>query len=110
MLLESPSGRLWGGGPGGSLLVLAGHSEPLLGGEGEFAVELVAGVLAVDKVAEAAAHAALARIKAAAGFAKVGDGGELAVDGATRVPAGIQLVACLLGAVFVFETGVDVAD
>jgi len=43
----------------------------------------------VYEVAEAATDAALAGVKTAAGFAEVGDGGELAVDGAAGVPAGV---------------------
>jgi len=41
----------------------------------------------MDKVAEAAAHAALAAVEPAAGLAEVGHGRELAVDGARGVPA-----------------------
>lgn len=62
------------------------------------------------EVAEAAADAALARVEAAAGLAEVGDGAELAVDGAAGVPAGVELVAGGLGRVLVLEAGVDVAD
>ena len=82
----------------------------LLGGELDGALEVWAGVLAVYKVAEAAADAALAAVQAAAGLAEVGDGAELAVDGARGVPAAVESVAGLLGAVLVLETGVDVAD
>lgn len=64
----------------------------------------------MDEVAEAATNAALAGVEATASLSEVGNGAELAVDGATGVPAGIQLVACFLRRVFVFETGVDVAD
>lgn len=64
----------------------------------------------MNKVAEAAADAALARVEAAAGLAEVGDGAELAVDGAAGVPAGVELVAGLLRGFLVFEARVDVAD
>jgi hypothetical protein len=64
----------------------------------------------VDEVAEAAADAALAAIKATAGFAEVGDGGEFAVDGAAGVPARVQRVAGFLRVFFVLEAHVDVAD
>ena len=84
--------------------------EPLLGAEHEVAVELVRGVLAVDEVAEAAADAALARVQAATGLAEIGDGAQLAVDGAAGVPARIELVAGALGRVLVLEARVDVAD
>ena len=63
----------------------------------------------MDEVAEAPAHAALSRVEAAAGFAEVGDGAQLAVDGTAGVPAGVELVAGFLGGFFVFEAGVDVA-
>ena len=64
----------------------------------------------MDEVAEAAADAALAAVEPAAGFAEVGHGRELAVDGAGGVPAAVEGVAGLLGRVFVFEARVDVAD
>lgn len=64
----------------------------------------------MDKIAEPAANAAFAAIEPAASFAKIGDGGEFAVDGAGGVPARVEGVAGLLGGIFVFEAGVDVAD
>lgn len=88
-LLKSPSGGLRRGRPGHAPLVPAAHLEPLLGAEREVPIELVAGVLAVDEVAEAATDAAFARVEAAAGFAEVGDGAELAVYGARGVPAAV---------------------
>jgi len=48
------------------------------------------------EVAEAAADAALAAVQPAARLAEVGDGRELAVDGARGVPARVQGVAGLL--------------
>jgi hypothetical protein len=63
----------------------------------------------MDEVAEAAAHAALAAIKATTCFAEIGDGGQLAVYGAAGIPAGVQRVARFLGVFFVFEAYVDVA-
>ena len=107
---EPPPAGLGGGRPALAAFVAAAHLEPLLGAEGELAVELLGGVLAVDEVAEAAADAALARVEAAAGLAEVGDGGELAVDGAGGVPAAVEGLAGGGGGVFVFEAGVDVAD
>lgn len=102
--------RLRAGTPADTLRIAAALLEPLLGGEGQVIVELGTGVLAVDEIAKAAADAALARVEAAAGLAKVGDGAELAVDGAAGVPARVELVAGLLGRVLVLEAGVDVAD
>ncbi len=64
----------------------------------------------MDEIAEAAAHAAFAAVEAAARFAEIRHGGELAVDGAGGVPARVEGVAGLLGRVFVFEARVDVAD
>jgi hypothetical protein len=110
VLLVSASRGLWRRRPANAALVAPAHLEPLLSAVGELAVELVAGVLAVDEVAEAAADAALARVEAAAGLAEVGDGAELAVDGARGVPAAVELVASLLGGLFVLEAGVDVSD
>lgn len=108
--LESPPRGLGGGRPADAALVAPAHLEPLLGAEGELAVELVAGVLAVDEVAEAAADAALTRVEAAAGLAEVGDGAELAVDRASGVPPAVELVAGLLGRLLVLESRVHVSD
>lgn len=64
----------------------------------------------MDEVAEATAHAALAAVQAAARFPKVGDGRQLAVDGARRVPAAVEGVAGVLRRILVFEARVHVAD
>ena len=48
------------------------------------------------EIAEPAPHAPLARVEATAGFAEVGDGAELAVDGACCVPSAVQFVAGFL--------------
>jgi hypothetical protein len=64
----------------------------------------------MDKIAKASSHTALPAVQPAASFAEVGDGRELAVDGARGIPARVQRVAGFLRAVFVFETCVDVAD
>lgn len=64
----------------------------------------------MDEVAEAAAHATLAAVQAAARFPEVGDGRQLAVDGARRVPAAVEGVAGVLRRVLVFEARVHVAD
>lgn len=108
--LITPSSGLRARGAAHALLVAAAHLEPFLGGELELALEIGRGVLAVDEVAEAAADAALTRVEAAAGLAEIGDGTQLAVDGAAGVPARIKLVAGALGRVLVLEARVDVAD
>ena len=64
----------------------------------------------MDEVAEAATHAAFTTVEAAACFAEVCHGRELAVYGAAGVPARAEGVASFLGVVFVLEAGVDVAD
>lgn len=110
VILCPPPGGIGRGRPADAAGVAPALLEPLLGAERQLAVELVAGVLAVDEVAEAAADAALARVEAAAGLAEVGDGAELAVDGARGVPAAVELVAGGLGRLLVLEAGVDVAD
>jgi hypothetical protein len=62
------------------------------------------------EIAETASDATFPTIQSAAGFAKIGDGRELAVDGTCGVPAGVELIAGFLRAVFVLEARVDVAD
>lgn len=64
----------------------------------------------MDEIAEAAAHAPLAAVEPAAGFAEVGHGRQFAVDGAGGVPATVESVAGGLRRVFVFEACVNVAD
>lgn len=64
----------------------------------------------MDEIAEAGAHAPLARVEPAARLAKVRHGAQLAVDGARGVPARVEGVAGLLRGVFVLESRVDVAD
>jgi hypothetical protein len=96
--------------PRQAALIPAALAQPLLGRQRELAVELVAGLLAVDEVAEAAAHAAVARVEAAAGLPEVRHGRQLAVYGPPRVPARVERVAGLLRRVLVFEARVDIAD
>ena len=64
----------------------------------------------MDEIAESAPDTTLPTVQATTGFAKIGDGRQLAVDGPCGVPAGIERVASFLGTVFVLETRVDVAD
>lgn len=64
----------------------------------------------MNEIAEASPDTAFAAVQTTAGFSEIGDGGELAVDGARGVPAAVEGVAGLLGRVFVLEARVDVAD
>ena len=84
--------------------------QPLACAHVELALQVAAGFLAVDEVAEPTADAALAAVETAAGFAEVGHGGEFAVDRAAGVPARVEGVACFLRVFFVFESDVDIAD
>lgn len=102
--------RFGTGTPTRTPLVAAAHAQPLLRAQLQLAVQLITRVLAVDEVAEAAAHTALAAVQPAAGLAEIGDGRQLAVDGARGVPARVQRIACLLRAVFVLESRVHVSD
>jgi hypothetical protein len=108
--LKPATGRLGGRRSTLALLIASAHLEPLLGAVGELTVEFVAGVLAVDEVAEATTNATLARVKTAAGLAEVGDGAQLAVNGASGVPAVVELIAGGLGGLFVLKAGIDVAN
>lgn len=84
--------------------------QPLPRAHVEIAIEFGGGLLAMNEVAESAAHAAFARVEAAARLAEIGDGGQLAVDGAAGVPARVEAVAGLLRVLFVLEAHVDVPD
>ncbi len=64
----------------------------------------------MDEIAEATSNTSLPTVQSAAGFAEIGNRRELAVDRARGVPTGVEGVACFLGAVFVLEARVDVAD
>ena len=108
--LISPPRRFRARGPRHAPLIPPPRAQPLLRRELELAFQLRARLLAVDEVAEAAADTALAAVEATARLPEVCDGRELAVDGASGVPARVELVAGGLGAVLVFEAGVDVAD
>lgn len=91
-------------------VVPSSHPQPLLGGQLQLAVEFGTGLLSVDKVAEATSDTSLAAVQSTTGFSKICDGRELAVDGATGVPARVERVAGGLGAVFVLEPRIDVSD
>jgi hypothetical protein len=64
----------------------------------------------MNEIAEAASHTSFSTVQPTAGFAEIGDGRELAVDGACCVPARVQRIAGLLRRVFIFEACVDVAN
>ena len=61
--------------------------QPLLRPQLQLPLQLRTRFFPMNKIAEAAAHAPFAAVEPAARFAEVGDGGELAVDGARGVPA-----------------------
>jgi hypothetical protein len=98
------------GAPGHAPGVAAALVQPLAGAHVEVAVEFGRGLLAMDKVAEAAAHAALARVEATTRLAEVGHWRQFAVDGAAGVPARVERVARFLRILLVLEAHVDVAD
>lgn len=62
------------------------------------------------EVTEASSHTTFPTVEPAARLPEIRYGGKFAVDGSTRVPAGIQRIAGLLGRVLVLEPRVDVAD
>ena len=102
--------RLRARAPSYAPVVPASHLQPLFGGEFELPFQFRAGLLAVDEIAKARAHASFAAVQSAAGLAEIRDGTEFAVDRSSGVPARVQGVAGRLGGVFVFEARVDVAD
>jgi len=64
----------------------------------------------MNEITETASHTSFSTVQPTTSFAEIGDGRELAVDGACCVPARVQRIAGLLRRVFVFEACVDVAD
>lgn len=109
-LIPLPSSSIRTRTPAQTSLIPAPLPQPFLCRELQLALQLRTRFLAMNEIAEPAADAALAGVEPAAGFAEVGDGREFAVDGAGGVPSAVQRVAGCLRRVFVFETGVDVAD
>jgi len=91
-------------------LISPPHPQPLLRTQLQLAIQLIARILAMDKIAESATHASFAAVEPTACFAEIGDGGELAVDWPSGIPAGIQCVAGFLRGIFVFEARVHVSD
>jgi len=64
----------------------------------------------VDEVTESATNATLAAVETTTGFAEVGDGTQLAVDGPRGIPAAVEVVASLLRTVLVLEARVHITD
>jgi len=102
--------RLWRRTPRHAPSIPASLLEPLASAHVEFAIEFSRGLLAMNKVAEAATDTALAAVEPTASFAEVGDGREFAVDGATSVPTRVERIASFLRIFFVLEPDVDVTD
>jgi hypothetical protein len=84
--------------------------QPLLRAQLQLALQLLAWILAMYEIAEAAAHTAFTGIQPAARLAEIRHGGQLAVDRACSVPARVKRFAGCGSRVFVFEARVDVAD
>ena len=91
-------------------LIPAPHPQPLLRTQLQLPLQLRARLLAMNEIAKPASHTPFAAVQPAARFSEIRDGRQLAVDGARRVPAGVERVAGALRAVFVFEACVHVAD
>lgn len=102
--------RLRTGTPTHTPVIPAPGPQPLLRAEFQLPFQFRTGFLAVDEIAKAAPDAALTTVEPTASFPEIGHGGQLAVDRAGRVPAGVEGVAGLLGGILVFEAGVDVPD
>ena len=86
------------------------HSQPLLRRKLQLLYKLRTRLLPMYEVAETSPHTALSTIQPATRLAEVRNGGQLAVDGARRVPTRIQRIAGALRTVLVFETRVHVTD
>lgn len=83
----SPLARLRRRSPGDTAVVSSPHPQPLLGCQLQLAVKFGTGLFPVNEVAETTSNAAFTAIESAAGFSKIRDGRELAVDGTAGVPA-----------------------
>jgi hypothetical protein len=91
-------------------LIPTPQPQPLLRTQLQLSVQFGTRILPMNEIAESTSNTALPAVQPTAGLAEIGDGRELAVDGACGVPAGVQRVAGLLCGVFVLEACVDIAD
>jgi len=64
----------------------------------------------MNKITKPTSHTTFPTIQPTTSFAEIGDGRQLAVDGTSGVPAGVEGIAGFLRGIFVFEACVDVAD
>ena len=86
------------------------HLEPLLRRQLQLALQLGTGILAVNKIAEPAAHTSFARVQSTACLAKICYRTQLAVDWPRGVPPRVEVLAGLGRVLLVLEASVHVAD
>jgi len=102
--------RLRGRTPTHTPLIPPPQPQPLLRAQLQLPIQLRTRILPMNEIAEPPSNTSFSAIQSAASFAEIGNRGELAVDGACRVPARVQRVAGFLRRVFVLEARVDVAN
>jgi len=96
--------------PAHTALIATALTQPLLRSELQLSVQFWRRLLAVNEVAETAAHTSVAAVQPAACFPKVRDRAQLAVDRSTCVPSTVQALARRLCRILVLEPRVHVAN
>ena len=91
-------------------LIPTSQSQPLLRTQLQLPLQLGTRVLPMNKIAEATSDTSFPTVQPTTGFAEIGYGRELAVDGTCCVPARVKRVAGFLRRVFILETCIDVAN
>ena len=84
--------------------------QPLLRTQLQLLFQLGTRILPMNKITETTSYTSLPAVKTTTGFSEIRDGREFAVDWSGGVPARVECVAGFLGGIFIFKTGVDVAD
>ena len=108
--LESGSCRLRACAPADTALVATALSQPLLRRKLQLSVQLRRRLLAVNEVAETAAHTSIAAVQPATCLPEVRNRAQLAIDRPSCVPPAVQALTRGLCRILVLEARVHVAD
>ena len=96
--------------PAHTALVATALTQPLLRRKLQLSVQLWRRLLAVNEVAETAAHTPIAAVQSAACLPEIRNRTQLAVDRSSRIPSAVQALARRLCRILVLEPRVHIAD
>lgn len=100
----------WGRASASLPLVFPSDSQPFLCAQLQFFIHLFRWFFPMYEIAEPSSLASFSRIQPTARFSEVCDGRKFAVYRSSSVPSLVELIAGLLGVLFVFKAGVDIAN